>query len=69
MFESDFCVGEPFCSEWETYSAFRELQGALQVRYRQLRIDGVGAFVKHSTIVTPQEETMLWETKVTSVRS
>ena len=32
--------------------------------YHQLRIDGIGAFVKHAMIVTPEEENMLWETKV-----
>ena len=42
----------------------RDLQGALQVYCRQLRIDGIGAFVKHTTIVTLEEENMLWETKV-----
>ena len=32
--------------------AFRDVRGALQVRYRQLRIDGFGAYVKHAPIIT-----------------
>ena len=43
---------------------FRELTGAIQVRYRELRETGVGAVVKHAALVTPDEENMLWESKV-----
>ena len=38
---------------------FRELTGALQVRFRQLRGEGVGAQVIHAPVVT-----MLWGSKV-----
>ena len=30
--------------------AFRELTGAVQVRYKELRTDGVGAVVKHAPL-------------------
>ena len=43
---------------------FRELTGALQVRFRQLRGEGVGAQVIHAPVVTPEEEDMLWGSKV-----
>jgi len=49
--------------------AFRDLTGALQVRYRELRMDGVGAVVKHAPIVTSEEEDMLWESKVIGVHT
>ena len=43
---------------------FRDLNGAIQVRYRELRQQGVGAQVKHTAIVSPEEEDMLWSSKV-----
>lgn len=49
--------------------AFCDLTGTLQVRYRELRMDGVGAVVKHASIVTPEEEDMLWESKVIGVHT
>ncbi len=45
-------------------SQFREITGALQVRYRELRESGVGAVVKHAAVVTPDEENALWESNV-----
>ena len=35
---------------------FRELTGAIQVKFRELREQGVGAVVKHASVVTPAEE-------------
>ena len=43
---------------------FRELTGALEVRYRELRQEGVGTVVKHAAVVTSDEEDMLWQSKV-----
>ena len=43
---------------------FHELPGALQVRYKELRKEGVGAVVKHAPIVTADEEDTLWKTNV-----
>ena len=43
---------------------FKELNGALQVRYRELREGGVGAVVKHAAVVSPDEEQTLWDSKV-----
>jgi hypothetical protein len=48
---------------------FRDLTGAMQVRYRELRTEGVGAVVKHAAIVTPEEENQLWNSKVLGVHS
>ncbi len=44
--------------------SFRELTGAIQVRYRELREEGVGAVVKHAPVVVPDEEDRLWQSKV-----
>ena len=44
---------------------FRDLTSAIQVRYRELRTEGVGAIVKH--LVTPEE--VLWNSKVLGVHS
>ena len=49
--------------------AFRELTGAVQVHYKELRTDGVGAVVKHAPIVTSEEESMLWDSKVLGVHT
>ena len=43
--------------------AFKELSGALQVRYRDLRQAGIGAVVKHAPLVTADEEEALWVSK------
>ena len=43
---------------------FRDLTGALQVRYRQLRKEGVGTVVKHAAVVTAEEEDALWKSDV-----
>ena len=44
-----------------------ELTGALQVRFRKLREEGVGAVVKHAAIVTEDEEDTLWKSGVIGV--
>ncbi len=44
--------------------SFRELTGAIQVRYRELREKGIGAVVKHASIVSADEEDALWSTNV-----
>ena len=43
---------------------FRDVTGALQVRYRQLRKEGVGTVVKRAAVVTAEEEDALWKSKV-----
>lgn len=43
---------------------FCDLTGVLQVRYRALREQGVGAVVKHAPVVTPDEEDALWESTI-----
>ena len=47
--------------------SFCELTGAIQVRYRKLREEGVGAVVKHATVVTEEEEDTLWKSGVISI--
>ena len=44
-------------------TAFRDLNGTLQVRYRSLHESGVGAVVKHAVVVLSEEDT-LWPSKV-----
>ena len=44
--------------------AFKELNGAIQVRSRELREVGVGAVVKHASVISAEEENALWESKV-----
>ena len=48
---------------------FRDHTGAIQVRYRELHTEGVGAVVKHAAIVTPEEENQLWSSKVLGVHN
>ena len=48
---------------------FRELRGACESISRQLRQAGVGAEVKHATLITPDEEDMLWTSGVLGVSS
>ena len=43
---------------------FKELNGAIEVRSRELREAGVGAMVKHAAVISEQEEHALWESKV-----
>ena len=43
---------------------FRDLTGALQVRYRELRKEGIGTVVKHAPVVTGEEEDALWKSNV-----
>ena len=43
---------------------FRDLNGAIQVRFRELREQGVGAQVSHAAVVLPEEEDRLWASKV-----
>lgn len=45
-------------------ATFKELTGALEVKCRELRQEGVGAVVKHAAVFTPAEENALWERKV-----
>ena len=47
--------------------SFRELTGALQVRFRKLREEGVGVVVKHAAVVTEDEEDTLWKSGVIGV--
>lgn len=49
--------------------ALRDLTEAVQVPYRELRMDSAGAVVKHAAIVTPEEENMLWDSKVIGVHT
>ena len=39
---------------------FRDLTGAIQVQYRELREEGIGAIVKHATVIS----SALWDSKV-----
>ena len=48
---------------------FRDLMGALQVKFRGLREEGVGAIVKHAPVVLPEEEQKFWDTKVFGIDS
>ena len=43
---------------------FSDLHGALEVRYWELREEGVSAFVKHAPTVTAEKEDCLWQSKV-----
>ena len=47
--------------------SFCELTGALQVRFRKLCEEGVGAVVNHAAIVTEDEEDTLWKSGVIGV--
>ena len=44
--------------------SFRDLTGAIQVQFRELRERGVGAVVKHAPVITYEEEEALWQSKV-----
>ena len=44
--------------------SFKELNNALQVRYRELRQSGIGAIVKHAPLITEEEESALLGSKV-----
>ena len=46
---------------------FRALKGTIESTYSELRKNGVGAEVKHTPIVTKEEEEMLWSKKVMGV--
>ena len=48
---------------------FRNLTSIIQVRYCELRTNGVGAIVKHAAVVTSEEEDLLWNSKVLGVHS
>ena len=52
-----------FCPNFtdKSDSCFSELSGACESVSRQLRKDGVGASVKHTTIITPEEENLLMD--------
>ena len=50
-------------------SRFRESTGAMQARFRELRKTGIGGFVKHVPIVTPEEEDRLWSSQIMGVHS
>ena len=47
-------------------TAFKELTGALEVRYHELRQQGVWAVVKHTGIFNQKEEERLWKKGVIS---
>ena len=64
-----------YCHHWEYEAncpkfmnrkdpAFKDLNGALQVRYCELCESGVGTVVKHAVVVTLHEEDILWASKV-----
>ena len=40
---------------------FREMHSIIDTYFRQLRSDGVGAIVKHATLINKEEENLLWE--------
>ena len=40
---------------------FKKLQGTMDTRFRKLRQEGIGAEVKHASIISTDEENMLWE--------
>ena len=46
---------------------FRKLCGSCEVVFRQLRQAGVGVSVKHTAIITMEEEQRLWEAGVMNV--
>lgn len=46
---------------------FRELTGAIQVRFQELRGEGVGAVVKHAAVVTHDEEDTLWKSGIIGI--
>ena len=50
----------PYCKD----PAFKELTGALEVTYRDLRQQGVGAVVKHAAVFSPEEEDQLWKSGI-----
>ena len=50
----------------EKNAAFQDIREALQACFRILRKAGVAASVKHATIVSEEEEDLLWESKVIS---
>ena len=39
---------------------FRDLTGALRVKCRELREEGIGAIVKQAPVVLPEEEEKFW---------
>ena len=47
--------------QWD--SLFNDLNGALKSIFPNRREDGMGTIVKHATVVTPQEEELLWSTR------
>ena len=49
--------------------SFRDLTGAVQVHYQELRTAGVGAVVKHAPVITAEKESLLWESKVFRLHS
>ena len=40
---------------------FKDLHNVMDVRFRELREEGVGAVVKHAPVILPKEEDMLWK--------
>ena len=42
---------------------FRELQGTMEAVYSDLRKKGIGAEVKHTPVITKEEEDRLWDAK------
>ena len=43
---------------------FRDLQGTLEYTFSDLRRTGVGAEVKHTPVITKEEENQIWRTGV-----
>ena len=48
---------------------FRDLHSTIDATFRKLREDGVGAEVKHASVITKQEENLLWEKGVLGTKS
>ena len=46
---------------------FRELHSVMDTHFRSLRSVGVGAEVKHASLITKEEESVLWDQGVLSV--
>ena len=45
---------------------FKELHCVLDSHFRSLRSEGVGAEVKHASLITKEEESVLWDQGVMS---
>ena len=52
----------PKFSEQKRPQVRQAINGALQTVFKNLRDDGVGATVKHASVISPDEEELLWST-------